>query len=108
MGFPCENSVSEFSIMTDIKQHEYDLLKEIGHDPMATQANLSTRLGIAVGSVKCYIKRFTQRAMAYAWDSLKVYGVYRKKAKTVAEQLQQKVINQVHIEGMMKQLISYV
>ena len=43
MGFPCENSETEFSIMTDIKQHEYDLLNEIGHDPLATQANLSTR-----------------------------------------------------------------
>ena len=127
MGFPCENSVSEFSIMTDIKQHEYDLLNEIGHDPMATQANLSTRLGIAVGSVNWYIKRliqrgwvkvshldrtrlkydltpdgiavFTQHAMTYARDSLKVYGVYRKKAKTVVEQLQQKSIKQVYFEG---------
>ena len=127
MGFPCENSVSEFSIMTDIKQHEYDLLNEIGHDPMLTQANLSTRLGIAVGSVNWYIKRliqrgwvkvshldrtrlkydltpegmtvFTQRAMMYARDSLKVYGAYRKKAKTVVEQLQQNGIKQVYIEG---------
>lgn len=113
--------------MTDIKQHEYDLLNEIGHDPMATQANLSTRLGIAVGSVNWYIKRFiqrgwvkvshldrtrlkynltpegmavfTQRAMMYARDSLKVYGAYRKKAKTVVEQLQQNGIKQVYIEG---------
>jgi DNA-binding MarR family transcriptional regulator len=127
MGFPCENSETEFSIMTDIKQHEYDLLNEIGHDPMATQANLSTRLGIAVGSVNWYIKRFiqrgwvevshldrtrlkydltpegmavfTQRAMMYARDSLKVYGAYRKKAKTVVEQLQQNGIKQVCIEG---------
>lgn len=127
MGFPCENSVSEFSIMTDIKQHEYNLLNEIGHDPMVTQANLSTRLGIAVGSVNWYIKRFiqcgwvkvsqldrtrlkydltpegmavfTQRAMSYVGDSLKVYGAYRKKAKTAVEQLQQNDINQVYIEG---------
>ena len=127
MGLPCENSVSEFLIMTDIKQHEYDLLNEIGQDPMLTQANLSTRLGIAVGSVNWYIKRliqrgwvkvshldrtrlkydltpegmavFTQRAMTYARDSLKVYGAYRKKAKTVVEQLQQKGIEQVYMEG---------
>jgi DNA-binding MarR family transcriptional regulator len=113
--------------MTDIKQHEYDLLHEIGHDPMATQANLSTRLGIAVGSVNWYIKRFiqrgwvkvshldrtrlkynltpegmavfTQRAMMYARDSLKVYGAYRKKAKTVVEQFQQNGTKQVYIEG---------
>ena len=127
MGFPCENSETEFSIMTDIKQHEYDLLNEIGHDPMATQANLSTRLGIAVGSVNWYIKRFiqrgwvkvshldrtrlkydltpegmavfTQRAMMYARDSLKVYSAYREKAKTVVERLQQNGIRQVYIEG---------
>jgi len=127
MGFPCENSETEFSIMTDIKQHEYDLLNEIGHDPMLTQANLSTRLGIAVGSVNWYIKRliqrgwvkvshldrtrlkydltpegmtvFTQRAMTYARDSLKVYGAYRKKAKAVVEQLQQNGTKQIYIEG---------
>ena len=127
MGFPCENSETEFSIMTPIKQHEYDLLNEIGHDPMVTQASLSQRLGIAVGSVNWYIKRFiqrgwvkvshldrtrlkydltpegmavfTQRAMMYARDSLKVYGAYRKKAKTVVEQLQQNGIKQVYIEG---------
>ena len=127
MGFPCENSETEFSIMTDIKQHEYDLLNEIGQDPMLTQANLSIRLGIAVGSVNWYIKRliqrgcvkvshldrtrlkydltpegmavFTQRAMTYARDSLKVYGAYRKKAKTAVEQLQRKGLKQVYIEG---------
>jgi DNA-binding MarR family transcriptional regulator len=127
MGFPCENSVSEFSIMIAIKQNEYDLLNEIGHDPMGTQANLATRLGIAVGSVNWYIKRliqrgwvkvshldrtrlkydltpegmavFTERAMTYARDSLKVYGAYRKKATTVVEQLQQKGIKQVYMEG---------
>jgi len=97
--------------MTEIKQHEYDLLNEIAQDSMLTQANLSDRLGIAVGSVNWYIKRlitrgwvkvshldrtrlkydltpsgmkvFTQRAMLYARDSLKVYGDYRQKAKAL-------------------------
>lgn len=113
--------------MTEIKQHEYDLLKEIGQDPMVTQASLSNRLGIAVGSVNWYIKRlvhrgwvkvshldrtrlkydltregmavFTQRALLYARDSLKVYSDIRKKAKALVVELQQKGIRQVQLEG---------
>lgn len=113
--------------MSDIKQHEYDLLNEIGHDPMVTQAKLSNQLGIAVGSVNWYIKRlihrgwvkvshldrtrlkydltregmsvFTQRALLYARDSLKVYSDFRKKAKALVAELNQKGIKQVHLEG---------
>ena len=113
--------------MTDIKKHEYDLLNEIGQDPMVTQASLSNRLGIAVGSVNWYIKRlihrgwvkvshldrtrlkydltkdgmavFTQRALLYARDSLKVYSDFRKKAKALVAELQQKDIEQVYLEG---------
>jgi predicted transcriptional regulator len=113
--------------MTDIKQHEYDLLNEIGQDPLVTQASLSNRLGIAVGSVNWYVKRlihrgwvkvshldrtrlkydltkegmavFTQRALLYARDSLKVYSNFRKKAKVLIAELQQKDIKQVYIEG---------
>ena len=127
LGLSCENSETEFSIMTDIKQHEYDLLKEIGQDPMVTQASLSDRLGIAVGSVNWYIKRlihrgwvkvshldrtrlkydltadglavFTQRALLYARDSLKVYSDFRKKAKALVAELQQKGVKQVYLEG---------
>src|SRR5512147_755475 len=97
--------------MSEIKQHEYDLLNEIGQDPLVTQASLSGRLGIAVGSVNWYVKRlihrgwikvshldrtrlkydlttegmvvFTQRALWYARDSLKVYSSFRKKAKAM-------------------------
>src|SRR5512139_1496993 len=103
--------------MMDIKQHEYDLLNEIGQDPLVTQARLSNSLGIAVGSVNWYVKRlihrgwvkvshlnrtrlkydltpegmavFTQRALLYARDSLKVYSDFRKKAKAVVAELQQ-------------------
>jgi DNA-binding MarR family transcriptional regulator len=127
LNFPCENSETEHSIMTNVKQHEYDLLNEIGHDPMVTQASLSNRLGIAVGSVNWYIKRlihrgwvkvshldrtrlkydltkegmavFTQRALSYARDSLKVYGDFRKKAKALVAELQQMGIRQVYLEG---------
>lgn len=113
--------------MTDIKQHEYELLNEIGQDPLVTQASLSKHLGIAVGSVNWYIKRlihrgwvkvshldrtrlkydltregmavFTQRAMLYARNSLKVYGEFRKKARTLVRELKQRGIGQVNIEG---------
>lgn len=112
---------------TEIKQHEYDLLHEIGQDPMVTQANLSQRLGIAVGSVNWYVKRlihrgwvkvshlnrtrlkydltpegmsvFTQRALLYARDSLKVYSDFRRKAKAIVADLQQQGIRQVYLEG---------
>jgi len=113
--------------MADIKQHEYALLDEIAQDSMVTQASLSERLGIAIGSVNWYIKRlihrgwvkvshldrtrlkydltpdgmavFTQRAVLYARDSLKVYGDFRKKAKALVTVLQQKNIGQVYLEG---------
>lgn len=111
----------------DIKQHEYDLLNEIGQDPMVTQANLAERLGIAVGSVNWYVKRlihrgwvkvshlnrtrlkydltaegmsvFTQRALLYARDSLKVYSEFRKKAKDIVAQLQREGVKEVYLEG---------
>ena len=114
-------------IMTEIKQHEYDLLNEIAQDSMVTQANLSDRLGIAVGSVNWYIKRlitrgwvkvshldrtrlrydltpdgmavFTQRALLYAGDSLKVYSNIRQKAKALVLELKQKSIKQVYLDG---------
>lgn len=113
--------------MTDIKQHEYDLLVEIAQDSLVTQASLSARLGIAVGSVNWYIKRlihrgwvkvshldrtrlkydltpegmaiFTQRALFYARDSLKTYSEFRKKAKRIVSELEQKGIKQAYIEG---------
>jgi len=113
--------------MTEVKQHEYALLNEIAHDSMVTQANLSDRLGIAVGSVNWYIKRlivrgwvkvshldrtrlkydltsagmkvFTQRALLYARDSLKVYGNFRDKAKLLVVDLKQKGIKEVYVEG---------
>jgi len=113
--------------MEDIKQHEYALLDEIAQDSMVTQANLSKRLGIAVGSVNWYIKRlihrgwvkvshldrtrlkydltpegmavFTQRALLYARDSLKVYGNFRNKARALVAELQQLNIREVYLEG---------
>ena len=113
--------------MADIKEHEYALLDEIAKDSMVTQANLSQQLGIAVGSVNWYIKRlisrgwvkvshlsrtrlqydltsegvavFTERAMQYAKDSLKVYKSFRQKAKSVVADLQAMGITGVYLDG---------
>lgn len=113
--------------MTDIKNHEYALLNEIAQDSMVTQANLSNHLGIAVGSVNWYIKRlihrgwvkvshldrtrlkydltsegmkvFTQRALSYARDSLKVYSQFREKARVIVLDLIQNDVKQVYLNG---------
>src|SRR5512133_3136204 len=94
---------------------------------MVTQANLSDRLGIAVGSVNWYIKRLitrgwvkvthldrtrlkydltpegmritTQRALFYARDSLKVYSSFREKAKKIVKELKNQEVDSVYIDG---------
>jgi DNA-binding MarR family transcriptional regulator len=113
--------------MPEIKQHEYELLNEIAQDSLVTQSNLSNRLGIAVGSVNWYIKRlinrgwvkvsrldrtrlqydlttegmavFTQRALLYARDSLKVYAEYRNKARRIAADLKERGVDHVYVHG---------
>jgi DNA-binding MarR family transcriptional regulator len=113
--------------MKEIKQHEYALLNEIAQDSMVTQSSLSKQLGIAVGSVNWYIKRlihrgwikvshldrtrlkydltaegmriFTQRAVLYARDSLKVYSGLRQKAKLLVDELRRANIEKVCIQG---------
>ena len=110
----------------DVKQHEYALLNEIAQDSLVTQANLSQRLGIAVGSVNWYIKRlihrgwikvshldrtrlqydltpegmrvFSKRALLYMRDSLKVYVSLRDKAKALVSQLKQRGITEVYLQ----------
>ena len=42
---------------------------------------------------------FTQRALFYARDSLKIYSDFRKKAKAIVEELGERGIRQVHIQG---------
>ena len=113
--------------MDDIKQHEYDLLNEIGQDSLVTQANLSDRLGIAVGSVNWYIKRLvsrgwvkvshldrtrlkydltpdgvsvlTQRALQYMKNSLSIYRELRKEARNLVLELKNEGIEGVYLEG---------
>lgn len=111
--------------MAEIKPHEYELLNEIAQDALVTQSGLSDRLGIAVGSVNWYIKRlihrgwikvsrldrtrlkydltsegmriFTQRALLYAQDSLKIYSGLRQKAKALVSQMQKDGIHEVYL-----------
>lgn len=111
----------------EIKNHEYDLLREIAQDSQVTQASLSVRLGMAVGSVNWYIKRlisrgwvkvshldrtrlqydltrdgmqvFKQRALQFARDSLGVYREFRRQAKAVTEELTVQGIDHVYLEG---------
>jgi len=113
--------------MADIKQQEYELLNEIAQDSMVTQAKLSKRLGMAVGSVNWYIKRLikrgwvkvsllsrtrlqydltpegmsvlTQRALWYMQSSLLVYRELREKALATVAELQQKGISRVYLQG---------
>jgi DNA-binding MarR family transcriptional regulator len=121
----CENSETESSAVHDIKPHEYTLLNEIAQDSLVTQAGLADRLGIAVGSVNWYVKRliqrgwikvshldrtrlkydltskgmkvFSQRAILYARDSLKVYSDLRQKATELVGQLKLQGIEEVYM-----------
>ena len=111
--------------MADVKPHEYSLLNEIARDPLVTQAGLSAQLGIAVGSVNWYVKRliqrgwikvshldrtrlkydltsegmkvFSQRAMLYAKDSLKVYRELRNRAIEMVEELKAQGVTEVRL-----------
>jgi DNA-binding MarR family transcriptional regulator len=113
--------------MDEVKPHEYAVLNEIAHNSLVTQAGLSERMGIAVGSVNWYVKRlvqrgwvkvshldrtrlkydltpegmtiFTQRSISYARDSLKVYADFRNKARKIVRELDQKGIRKVYIDG---------
>ena len=115
------------SLMKNIKQQEYELLNEIAQDSLVTQASLAKRLGIAVGSVNWYIKRlvkrgyvkvshlnrtrlqydltpegmsvFTERALQYAQDSLKVYRMFRQQAQSIVSKLRAQGITRVHLQG---------
>ena len=98
-----------------IKSQEYELLNAIAQDSLVTQASLSVRLGMAVGSVNWYIKRLidcgyvkvshldrtrlkyhltpegmsilTQRTLQYLKRSLTVYNELRQKARAIVTDL---------------------
>lgn len=107
-----------------MKDREIKLLEAISEDELATQATLSSRLGIAVGSVNWYIKRLInrgylkvtrmdrtrlrynmtseglavlrQRAGQYIKDSLKVYQKLRVEAKKIITELYEQGISSVY------------
>lgn len=110
-----------------MKEREYRLLEAISDDESATQANLATHLGIAVGSVNWYIKRlisrgylkatrmdrtrlrynltskgmaaFTRNATQYMKDSLLVYRNLRGEAQTVVDDMLRREIKSVYLDG---------
>jgi DNA-binding MarR family transcriptional regulator len=110
-----------------IKSQEYELLDAIAQDAMATQASLSVRLGMAVGSVNWHIKRLislgyikvshldrtrlkyhltpegmsilTQRTLQYMKRSLTIYNELRQKAKAIVTDLKFQGVTHVCLEG---------
>ncbi len=108
-----------------MKDQEIKLLEAISEDELVTQASLSSRLGIAVGSVNWYIKRLIsrgylkatrmdrtrlrynmtteglavlrRRASQYMKDSLKVYQRLREEAKIFIAELQEQGIGSVYL-----------
>ena len=110
-----------------IKNQEYELLDAIAQDALVTQSSLSSRLGMAVGSVNWYIKRLvncgyvkvshldrtrlkyqltsegmsilTQRTLLYLKRSLAVYNELRQKARAIVIELRSQGITRVRLEG---------
>lgn len=60
-----------------VEQREMTLLEEIERDPDTTQANLATRLGVAVGTVNWHIKRLIAKGY------VKVKRAERRKLKYI-------------------------
>lgn len=107
-----------------MKEREIDLLQAISQDETATQANLATELGMAVGSVNWYIKRLIRRgylkatrmdrtrlrynmtpeglevlrrrATQYVKDSLKIYHGLRQQSKDLIADLRTRDIESVY------------
>lgn len=110
-----------------MKDREYQVLDAISKDSTVTQANLAASLEMAVGSVNWYIKRLisrgylkasrmdrtrlqynltpegmaalTKRATQYMISSLQVYRELRESSKTLIDELKQREIQQVFLQG---------
>jgi len=110
-----------------MKNRDYEILNALAEDSLSTQAGLSAKLGMAVGSVNWYIKRlikrgyvkvshldrtrlkydltsegmkvFTQRAIQYMQSSLQVYAEIRNKAKHLLADLASRGISHVYLDG---------
>ncbi|OGO10282.1 MAG: hypothetical protein A2Z66_08425 [Chloroflexi bacterium RBG_13_66_10] len=52
--------------LEDVTEHDLGLLEEIERDPDTTQANLATRLGVAVGTVNWHLRRLIAKGYVKA------------------------------------------
>lgn len=109
------------------KNYDLEILRHIDENPDTTQADLATRLGVAVGSVNWYIKRLvnkgyikvtqmqrrrlrylltppgiaekTRLTAEFMQASLKWYRLTRQTTKTLLDEVQQQDYEAVCIEG---------
>ena len=107
--------------------HELRILEQIEQDPETTQADLASRLGVAVGTVNWYVKRLinkghvkvtrlqrrrlkylitpeglaekTRLALEYVRASMVMYRATRQQAQDLLEQARQAGHERVRIEG---------
>lgn len=108
-------------------ERELQILEYLEHNPDTTQADLATRLGVAVGSVNWYLKRLVNKGyvkvrkmqrrrlrylitpqgvaqkmrltQAYMQASLRLYRETRAEAQRLLAQVQQAGYQAIRIEG---------
>jgi len=106
---------------------ELNLLEAIEHDPDTTQADLATRLGVAVGTVNWHIKRLVAKGyvkvkraerrklryiitpeglalrarltLAYVEQSMSLYRQTREQARRMLKRVREAGYDQVRIDG---------
>lgn len=118
--------------MSDVEEHtgtmrDLNLLEEIERNPDTTQADLATRIGVAVGTVNWHLKRLIAKGyvkvkraerrklryiitpeglslrakltVAYVEQSMALYRDTRDQAKDLIAELQEQGYQQVRVEG---------
>jgi DNA-binding MarR family transcriptional regulator len=108
-------------------ERELQILEYLEHNPDTTQADLATRLGVAVGSVNWYLKRLINKGYvkvrkmqrrrlrylitpqgvaekarltrAYMQASLRIYRETRTQARTLLAQVLEAGYDTVHVVG---------
>jgi DNA-binding MarR family transcriptional regulator len=111
----------------DVTEHDLGLLEEIERDPDTTQANLATRLGVAVGTVNWHLRRLIAKGyvkakraerkklryiltpegislrarltVQYVERSMALYRQAREDARKVLAGAREKGYRAVHIQG---------
>jgi DNA-binding MarR family transcriptional regulator len=109
------------------QQREMSLLEEIERDPDTTQANLATRLGVAVGTVNWHLKRLVAKGyvkvkraerrklryiitpegislrarltVAYVEQSMSLYRETRSEARRLLKLVAKRGFEGVHVQG---------